>query len=149
MKPLILLAFAFLAGGCTAREEAAVPQNQVPQSQVPQSQALPKGRPVFTHSIGAETPADCALRVEFGSYAMGIDRTASRAVDLLLADDPGVVSAETVAQGREGEKTVCVQVRSDADAERLFQAISSAFPADPRGPLTVTTRTGRRFSAGR
>lgn len=104
---------------------------------------------MFTHSIGPETPADCVLRVEFGSYAMGIDRTASAAVDRLLADDPGVTSVQTVAQGREGEKIVCVAVRSDADAERLFEAISSTFPADPRGPLTVTTRSGRRFSAGR
>jgi hypothetical protein len=139
MKPLLLLSLAILAAGCTPREDAAIPQNQ----------ALPKGPPMFTHSLGAETPADCALRVEFGSYAMGIDRTASAAVDRLLADDPGVTSVQTVAQGREGEKIVCVAVRSDADAERLFLAISRTFPADPRGPLTVSTRTGRRFSAGR
>jgi hypothetical protein len=136
---LLLLSLAILSGACTAREDAAIPQNQ----------ALPKGPPMFTHSTGPEIPADCALRVEFGSYAMGIDRTASVAVDRLLADDPGVTSVQTVAQGREGEKIVCVAVRSDADAERLFQAISSTFPADPRGPLTVSTRTGRRFSAGR
>jgi hypothetical protein len=139
MKPFLLLSVAILAGGCTAREDSAIPQNQ----------ALPKGPPMFTHSIGPEVPADCALRVEFGSYAMGIDRTASAAVDRLLADDPGVTSVQTVPQGREGEKTVCVAVRSDADAERLFQAISRTFPADPRGPLAVVTRGGRRFSAGR
>jgi len=139
MKSVLLLSIAFLAGGCTAPEDGAISQNQ----------AQPKGRPMVTHAPGTDIPADCALRVEFGSYAMGIDRSASAAVAQLLVDDPGVASAQTFPWGREGEKTICVEVRSAADAERLFEAISRTFPAEPRGPLSVTTRSGRRFSAGR
>jgi hypothetical protein len=79
---------------------------------------------------------------------MGIDRGAARAVDELLASDPAVTSVELYPWGREGEKTLCVRLRSEADAERLFHAIKDLFPADPRGPLTVSTRNGLRFGAG-
>ncbi len=138
MKPLFLLPIAVLAGGCT-RQEAPIAQNQ----------AQPKGAVVVNQPRGAEIPADCDVRIEFGSYAMGIDRTASAAIDRLLAEDPGVVSAEAFGWGREGEKTICVRVRSAADGDRLARAIAATFPAEPRGPLSVTTRNGLRFSAGR
>ena len=138
MKPLLLVSLAILAAGCGARQDAAIAQNQ----------AQPKGAQMVVQPRGAEAPADCALQVEFGSYAMGIDREASRAVDQLLASDPAVTSVELYPWGREGEKTLCVRLRSEADAERLARAIAALFPADPRGPLTVSTRNGLRFSAG-
>jgi hypothetical protein len=139
MRILVTLTLAILAAGCGARQDAAIAQNQ----------AQPKGAQMVVQPRGAEAPADCALRVEFGSYAMGIDREASRAVDQLLAGDPAVTSVELYPWGREGEKTLCVRLRSEADAERLARAISALFPAEPRGPLSVSTRNGLRFSAGR
>jgi hypothetical protein len=139
MKPFLMLSLAVLAAGCTGRQDAAIAQNQ----------AQPKGATMVNHPRGAEAPADCALRVEFGSYAMGIDRGAFAAVQQLLANDPAVASVDAYPWGREGENILCVDVRSEADAQRLFHAIKGFFPAAPRGPLTVSTRAGLHFSAGR
>jgi hypothetical protein len=139
MKPLLPLSLAILAAGCGVRQDAAIAQNQ----------AQPKGAHMVVQPRGAEAPADCSLRIEFGSYAMGIDRGASRAVDELLASDPAVASVELYPWGREGEKTLCVRLRSEADAERLARAIAALFPAEPRGPLSVSTRNGLRFAAPR
>ena len=86
--------------------------------------------------------AQCPLTVRFASYAMGIDRGALQAVEARLADDPAVQGVERRQWGREGELDLCVRTRTDADAERLQRAIAAAFPADPRGPLSVSTRTG-------
>ena len=91
--------------------------------------------------------ADCPLSVRFGSYAMGIDRPTLEAVQSLLAADAAVTAVERHPWGREGETTLCVRLRSEADAERLFRAVAGLFPAEPRGPLSVATRTGLVFHA--
>lgn len=136
MKPLFLLVFAAAAWGCGTRQEPA---------------AVPKERNAMetrTMPYGSGVPAECPLRVDFGSYAMGIDGGAAEAVRALLDGDPGVAEATTYPWGREGEYTLCVTTRGEGDAERLFHAISRLFPADPRGPLSVSTRSGLRFAAG-
>ena len=141
MKLPLILSFAALAGGC-GRHPSARPQND---SDAKESNAVkPHARPGRF-----DASADCALRIDFGSYAMGIDGGAARAVDELLARDAAVASVERRPWGREGEITLCVQVRTEADAERLYHAVAALFPADPRGPLTVSTRSGLRFAAPR
>ena len=91
--------------------------------------------------------ADCPLAIRFGSYAMGIDRPTLQAVESLLAADAAVSTVERSPWGREGEVTLCARLRSEADAERLFRAVAGLFPAEPRGPLSVATRTGLVFHA--
>lgn len=86
--------------------------------------------------------ADCGLSISFGSYAMGIDGGAFRAVETLLDQDPAIASVERRGWGREGEVTLCAEVRSDADAERLLGRIARMLPANPRGPIEVRTRAG-------
>jgi hypothetical protein len=139
MKPLLILALAVLGAACTVRQDAAVAQNQ----------AGPKGAEMVTHPRGTEIPADCPLRVDFGSYAMGIDRGAAEAIRRLLAGDRAVTAVESFPWGREGESTLCVRLSSPAEAERLARAIAALFPAAPRGPLSVSTRNGLRFTAPR
>ena len=142
MKRFFLLALVALAPGCGARPEAGVLPNEVLANDAPvvkQGAVRPR----------TEVPVDCPLRVDFGSYAMGIDRGAADAARELLAGDPGVVSVENYPWGREGETTMCVVTRSAGDAERLFHAISRLFPANPRGPLSVSTAAGLRFDAPR
>ena len=142
MKLLLTFAFAALASGCGAQWGAAKAEKDVAVKEASTVRPIgPRGR--------AEVPAGCSLRVDFGSYAMGIDRNAAQAVQVLLASDPGVVSVEAYPWGREGESTTCVFTRTEPDAERLLHAVGKLFPADPRGPLTVSTRTGLRRSAGR
>jgi hypothetical protein len=92
---------------------------------------------------------DCALRVDFSSYAMGIDRGMFARVEALLAADRGVTKVERSPWGREGEVTLCARTRSGRDATRLFRAIVSLAPARPRGPVTVSTRSGLTFHAPR
>ncbi|HEX8642026.1 MAG TPA: hypothetical protein VF704_12850 [Allosphingosinicella sp.] len=87
-------------------------------------------------------PGPCSLTIAFGSYAMGIDRPTFEAVEALLAADPAVTGIERSRRGREGEVELCVTTAADADAERLLRRIEASLPADPRGPISATTRTG-------
>ncbi|HEX8192242.1 MAG TPA: hypothetical protein VF552_05025 [Allosphingosinicella sp.] len=126
MKKITLLAIPAALAGCHAAPEGpAAAASQPPQA----------------------APAACALEIEFGSYAMGIDRTALARVEQLLAGDGAVTSVTRRNWGREGEITLCVSVRGAADRDRLFTAVSALFPARPHGPLSVTTDTGRVFRA--
>ena len=95
----------------------------------------------------AGAPADCALWVGFGSYAMGIDRGTLERVEALLAADRGVLDVERLPWGREGEVTLCVRLRRESEARPLFERITAMLPADPRGPISVSTRGGLRFDA--
>ncbi|MDG2532734.1 hypothetical protein P6144_03675 [Sphingomonas sp. HITSZ_GF] len=94
-------------------------------------------------------PAHCAVGVQFGSYAMGIDRPALERVRTLLGRDRGVLTVEMRRWGREGEMTLCVQLRDPRDARRVFARVKSVLPARPRGPITVETREGLRFETPR
>lgn len=93
--------------------------------------------------------APCAVNVEFGSYAMGIDQGSFDRVSRLLKKDRGVRAVDAQRWGREGEVTLCVRVRKTGDMRRLFTRIRQVVPADPRGPITVTTRSGLRYSASK
>ena len=96
----------------------------------------------------APAPA-CAVRVQFGSYALGIDRPAFERVRALLARDRGVRAVDQQHWGREGETTLCVRTRRPGDARRLFGRVTAALPAKPRGPITVEARGGLRFEVPR
>lgn len=105
------------------------------------------GMAAITIRNGAGEPADCALSVRFGSYAMGIDRGAARSVEALVADDPVVRAVTRHPWGREGEYTLCVETASDEGARALLGRIRPLLPAAPRGPVTIILRDGTRFDA--
>lgn len=90
----------------------------------------------------------CDLTISFGSYAMGIDRSALAAVRRILADR-GVRLVEDDQWGREGETSLCARTRRPADARRLFYRIRTVLPAQPRGPIAVRTASGLSFDAPR
>ena len=115
-------------------EEIAGPDRPIGGKPMDEPPRGPKPRP--------DIPEDCPLVVGFASYAAGIDLKAYTAVGDLLASDPAVLSVDRHPWGREGEVTLCVTVRSTADAERLFHRIKAVFPREPRGPLGVSTRSG-------
>lgn len=92
-------------------------------------------------------PGACALEIQFGSYAMGIDAGSLQRVEALLA--AARVPVQRTAWGREGEVTLCAAPRSSAEAERLAREIAALLPADPRGPIAIATATGLTFRAGR
>lgn len=95
-----------------------------------------------------ETPR-CAVRVQYGSYAMGIDRAALERVQTLLRRDRSVRAVDAQRWGREGETTLCVATRRTSDVRRVFGRITAALPRTPRGPILVEGRGGLRFEAPR
>lgn len=118
------------------------------RSLVPVLAFLTLALPASAHAQDRPAP-ECAVRVQFGSYAMGIDRVAFDRVQALLKRDRGVRGVDAQRWGREGETTLCVRTRRASDARRLFGRVKAALPAKPRGPILVETRSGLRFEAPR
>jgi hypothetical protein len=97
----------------------------------------------------AQTTPACAVSVQFGSYAMGIDRPAFDKVQALLKRDARVRGVELRRWGREGETTLCVSLRRQSDARAVFGRVKAALPAKPKGPILVEARGGLHFEAPR
>jgi hypothetical protein len=87
----------------------------------------------------------CDLVAGFTSIGTGIDRDALQRVDALLASDKAVLAVSREPWGREGELSLCVGVKSEAETARLFDAIKARFPASSEKPLTVETRYGQKY----
>ena len=85
----------------------------------------------------APEPEGCSLSVSFGSYAMGIDRSAAAAIDRLVEGHADVAAVSRQGAGREGEYMLCVATRSQAGAARLFAEIRKLLPPRPVGPIRV------------
>lgn len=101
-------------------------------------------------AFAQETAAPgCGVRVEFASYAMGIDRAAFDRVQALLKRDRGVRGVDVQRWGREGEINLCVQLRRPSETRRVFGRVKAVLPAKPRGPIKVEARGGLRFEAPR
>ncbi|MEA3010310.1 MAG: hypothetical protein QOJ91_2002 [Sphingomonadales bacterium] len=152
MRLLSLSILVMILAGCgagTTGSSLKTP-NESTVVQMGQPLALPPAdAPSYAPKPRPDVPEDCPLVVDFASYGAGVDRTAYRAVSDLLASDPAVLSVDRQPWGREGEVALCVTPRSAADAERLFHRIAAVFPADPRGPLEVRTRSGLAHRASR
>jgi hypothetical protein len=97
--------------------------------------------------LAAEVPTTCAVRVEFASYAVGIDQPALLRVQALLRRDHAVRAVAAERWGREGEVTLCVHLRRRGDVRRVFTRVKAALPAKPRGPIRVEAQNGLRFEA--
>lgn len=82
-------------------------------------------------------PANCPLTVAFQSYGAGIDRPARANIERVLNNDRGVRTWTRHPWGREGEVTLCVRTRTNADAVRLSRRIRALIPPQPRGPIQV------------
>jgi hypothetical protein len=104
--------------------------------------------PASAHAQARPAP-QCAVSVQFASYAMGIDRAAFDRVQALLKRDRDVRGVEVQRWGREGETNLCVQTRKASDARRIFGRVKTILPARPRGPIVVETQGGLRFEAPR
>ena len=86
--------------------------------------------------------AGCALRVDFGSYAMGIDRGAAVRVERAILSAAGVSDVVRHRWGREGEYSLCVSTRSPRVAAALFARLKPLLPAKPRGPIALSLADG-------
>ena len=102
-----------------------------------------RNAPVMVDTIRA----NCPLTVNFGSYAMGIDSGAYERIVRTLQYDRAVWGIEQRNWGREGERTLCIEVRKPAEVRRVFKRVKALFPRNPRGPLTVSTARGLSYTA--
>ncbi len=93
----------------------------------------------------AGASAACDLKVEFASIGTGIDPDVLEKVDALLAGDTGISTIDRKQWGREGEITLCVDTKTDADAARLFGAVKRLFPVSSFMPISVETGAGLQF----
>ena len=87
----------------------------------------------------------CDLKVEFASIGTGIDGTTLEKVDTLLSGDTGILTIDRQPWGKEGEITLCIDTRTDADTARLFESVRTAFPASSSKPIAVETTAGKHY----
>ncbi len=105
--------------------------------------ALPAPAKAATIRDSAGKASGCALRVDFGSYAMGIDGTAAQAIERTILSARGVGHVTRHRWGREGEYTLCVRMRTAGEAAALFRRLRPLLPTKPHGPITLSLADGR------
>lgn len=113
-----------------------------------QADPAPAGPPasltISAQDFSCTGPASVDIR--FGSYAMGIDRSAA-AVEREVARSSPVEIIRT-PPAREGEYALCARMASAEAAAALFDRIGTLLPADPTGPIFVV-HAGRESKAPR
>jgi hypothetical protein len=82
----------------------------------------------------------CDLEILFGSYASGIDGKIHGKITALLTKQGDKITSESKNWGREGEKAVCIDVKSERNAAPLEKEITAIIAANSpaKGPVTVT-----------
>jgi hypothetical protein len=97
---------------------------------------------------GGPAPEICAVSVSFGSYAMGIDQASYRKTKAYDARNRTIRLVKETPWGREGERTLCFDTRSRADANRAYEDLRALIRAGARtGPTTVSTAAGRTWTS--
>ncbi|MBG6175233.1 hypothetical protein IWQ55_003058 [Labrenzia sp. EL_208] len=86
-----------------------------------------------------DTESVCRLRVDFGSYASGIDGEVFARVMGLITYDNSISEIFMFPWGMEGEITLCVQILNDEDGKRIFETIKFWIPAETRNGQTKVT----------
>ena len=88
---------------------------------------------------------NCDVTVVFGSYAMGIDRESFTKVEAYLKRRPNVRYTAS-SWGREGEKTVCVDTRNNAQTRKVYADLRGMLPrVSRRGPVTIRSNLGQSY----
>lgn len=82
----------------------------------------------------------CSVEILFGSYAGGIDIQSHAEITSLLTRRDDLLRNEEQIWGGEGEKAICVNMRSAAGANALARDIDKIITAHTptKGPVTVT-----------
>lgn len=92
----------------------------------------------------AAPAAACDVEVSFGSFGQGVDVPLRDQVLAVVRADPDVASSSETPWGREGESTLCLTIKDEAAANRLYGMIAAQLPStSTRAPTTVRHRDGR------
>ncbi|HEV2082414.1 MAG TPA: hypothetical protein VGR32_08155 [Brevundimonas sp.] len=90
----------------------------------------------------------CDVKVDFGSYAMGVDGELKSRILAFVEGSDDVVDAAETSWGREGESTLCVLAAGASATDRVYGRIAGLIPVrSERAPTTVTHRDGRTKSS--
>lgn len=84
----------------------------------------------------------CDVSVLFGSFAMGIDRSAAAAVEQLVRDGPEAAEATRSPYGIEGEYLLCIRTRSRSAGAQLFEKLKRTLEKPVRAPVTISGPQG-------
>ncbi len=90
--------------------------------------------------------AGCDVTIGFGSFATGIDHKAAATVERLVMADRSVIRVTRSPHGREGEYSICVQMRSREHAIKLFETLEKSLREPVNAPVFVHG-PDRSFSA--
>lgn len=86
----------------------------------------------------------CDVEVSFGSFGSGVDGPLREQIRTLVLGDPDMVTSHEDRWGREGESTLCLQLKNEAAADRIFGAVAALLPSySTRAPTTVRHHDGR------
>ena len=93
--------------------------------------------------------ANCDVTMIFGSYAMGIDgETFAKAEAYLKRRTDLVAKVDSTSWGREGERTLCIDARTDKATRKVFTDLRAMTPTTARrGPVTIKSRLGQGFQS--
>jgi hypothetical protein len=95
----------------------------------------------------AETaePRSCDIRVEFGSFEIGIDSETYRAVSTMLDRDPRIAERHVEALQPMGERVLCVVTEPGAQ-DSVYEDLRQMIPPESReGWVAVTGRDGKTY----
>jgi hypothetical protein len=152
---LPLLPVALIACDQATEPEApdAVPPQDRPAAAQPAPskdvQLTPKHKPVVMDLGGAQAAqaVGCDLTVRFGSIGTGTDNVAGARISRLIEEDPGVAQIERFIVGREGETVTCIRLKTEAEADHLFDKLLEA--AADAYLVTIRSASGREFHSPR
>ena len=144
MRRLAALALILALGACDGEDPVTSATREIATANhaaaaVAQVEAETKARADATPSAAA-----CDVEVSFGSFGQGVDGALREQVLSLTRGDPDVTTSTEEAWGREGESTLCLRLKDDAAANRLYGTIAAQLPStSSRAPTTVRHRDGR------
>lgn len=72
--------------------------------------------------------SECSVKINFGSYAMGIDTDGYTAIREIIDNSKEVDTYTDISWGREGERTICVQTYSMQASDALYNDLLRHVP---------------------
>lgn len=144
MRRLAALGLILALGACDGEDPVTSATREIATANhaaaaVAQAEAEAKVR-----ADAAPATAACDVEVSFGSFGQGVDGALREQVLAVTRAVPDVIASTEQTWGREGESTLCLRLKDDAAANRLYGTIAAQLPStSTRAPTTVRHRDGR------
>jgi hypothetical protein len=153
MRKWILLVAPIALFGCDRVKEPETVTAAAPEAQLPAQLPVPnkevdmttKFKPSVIDLGGrqAAVATECDLTVAFSSIGTGTDHVTGTRVRQLIEEDPAVREVEPYVVGREGETVLCIRLRAEGEAERLFDELHAIVSSGHR--VRLWSKSGRQY----